>query len=92
MPCRRNSSVCALACVASSLPVPGVCAVIEREGLVLIAQRPPGKLLALKWEFPGGKVEAGETPGKAPVRELHEELGIVVEPQDPGAVWVLSHG
>jgi mutator protein MutT len=60
---------------ASSSPVPVVCAVIEREGLVLVAQRPPHKLLPLKWEFPGGKVEPGEEPIAAIVREIREELG-----------------
>jgi mutator protein MutT len=56
-------------------PVPVVCAVIEREGLVLVAQRPPHKLLPLKWEFPGGKVEPGEESAAAIVREIREELG-----------------
>lgn len=59
-------------------PVPVVCAVIEREGLVLIAQRPPHKLLPLKWEFPGGKVEPGEAVADAIVREIREELGCEV--------------
>jgi 8-oxo-dGTP diphosphatase len=59
----------------SSRPVPVVCAVIEREGCVLIAQRPPHKLMPLKWEFPGGKVEPGEAPASAIVREIAEELG-----------------
>ncbi len=63
---------------AASSPVPVVCAVIERDGRVLVAQRPPGKLLALKWEFPGGKVEPGEDPAAAIVREIHEELGCSV--------------
>lgn len=63
---------------ASSQPVPVVCAVIEREGLVLVAQRPPHKLLPLKWEFPGGKVEPGEDPAAAIVREIREELGCEV--------------
>jgi 8-oxo-dGTP diphosphatase len=53
-----------------------VAAVIERAGLVLIAQRKPTGQHALKWEFPGGKVEPGETPEKALLRELEEELGI----------------
>ena len=57
------------------IPVPVVCAVIERYGLVLLAQRPPHKLLPLKWEFAGGKVEPGEAPAAAVVREIHEELG-----------------
>lgn len=53
-----------------------VAAVIERDGQVLIGQRPAGKRHALKWEFPGGKVEAGESPEIALRRELDEELGI----------------
>ena len=56
-----------------------VAAVIERDGLVLIGQRKPGKWHALRWEFPGGKVEPGETPGCALGRELEEELGIRAE-------------
>jgi 8-oxo-dGTP diphosphatase len=51
-------------------------ALIDVEGRVLLAQRPEGKSLAGLWEFPGGKVEPGETPEAALVRELHEELGI----------------
>jgi 8-oxo-dGTP diphosphatase len=53
-----------------------VAAVIEREGRVLVGQRKPGGQHPLKWEFPGGKVEAGEAPEAALVRELSEELGI----------------
>lgn len=51
---------------------------IDRDGRVLIAQRPEGKQMAGLWEFPGGKVEAGERPEQALVRELKEELGIDV--------------
>lgn len=51
-------------------------ALIDRDGRVLLAQRPEGKSLAGLWEFPGGKVEPGETPEDALIRELHEELGI----------------
>jgi len=55
-----------------------VCAVIERGGSVLLAQRPPDKHLPLKWEFAGGKVEPGEDPAGAIVREIREELGCAV--------------
>ncbi len=51
-------------------------ALIDPEGRVLLAQRPPGKSLAGLWEFPGGKVDPGETPEAALIRELKEELGI----------------
>jgi 8-oxo-dGTP diphosphatase len=51
-------------------------ALIDVDGRVLIAQRPEGKSMAGLWEFPGGKVEEGETPEAALIRELHEELGI----------------
>jgi len=57
-----------------------VAAVIERDGSVLICQRRPGQAHELKWEFPGGKVEQGETPVAALRRELQEELGIEAEP------------
>jgi len=52
------------------------CALVDADRRVLIAQRPEGKELAGLWEFPGGKIEPGETPEEAVVRELREELGI----------------
>jgi 8-oxo-dGTP diphosphatase len=55
------------------------CALIDPDGRVLIAQRPPDKAMAGLWEFPGGKVEPGERPEEALIRELREELGIAVQ-------------
>ncbi len=53
-------------------------ALVDVDNRVLIAQRPPGKSLAGLWEFPGGKLDDGEVPEQALVRELREELGIEV--------------
>jgi 8-oxo-dGTP diphosphatase len=54
------------------------CAIIERNGTVLAAQRSAAMTLPLKWEFPGGKIEPGESPEECLSRELHEELGVSV--------------
>ncbi|CAG1016859.1 dihydroneopterin triphosphate diphosphatase [Anaerolineales bacterium] len=54
------------------------CAIIERDGLVLVAQRSATMSLPLKWEFPGGKIDPGETPEECLRRELVEEMGIHV--------------
>ncbi|MAB14996.1 8-oxo-dGTP diphosphatase MutT [Parvibaculum sp.] len=54
------------------------CALVDADGRVLMAKRPEGKPMAGLWEFPGGKVEAGETPEASLIRELQEELGIDV--------------
>ena len=66
-------------------------ALINDDDEVLLAQRPKGKRLAGKWEFPGGKVEKDESPEEALIRELKEELGIDVEPHDLEPFWFLSH-
>jgi 8-oxo-dGTP diphosphatase len=50
----------------------------DGEGRLLLAQRPPGKSFAGMWEFPGGKIEPGETPEEALRREIHEELGLAL--------------
>ena len=55
------------------------CALIDADKRILIAQRPHGKALAGLWEFPGGKIDPQERPEQALIRELHEELGIVVK-------------
>ncbi len=55
------------------------CALVDTDGRVLIAKRPQGRPMAGLWEFPGGKVEVGETPEAAMIRELAEELGIEVK-------------
>jgi 8-oxo-dGTP diphosphatase len=63
---------------STSLPLVLVvaCALVDTDRRVLLSQRPEGKTLAGLWEFPGGKVDPGETPEQALVRELEEELGI----------------
>ena len=60
--------------------------IIRGDGEVLLAQRPPGKVYAGYWEFPGGKLEPGETPRAALDRELHEELGLTVRRAAPWLV------
>ena len=62
--------------MTKSLLLVAACALVDADGRVLVCQRPPGKQLAGLWEFPGGKVEPGETPEACLIRELDEELGI----------------
>jgi 8-oxo-dGTP diphosphatase len=64
--------------VSVKLVLVAACALIDVDGRVLLAQRPAGKPMAGLWEFPGGKVERGERPEDSLIRELKEELGIVV--------------
>ena len=66
-------------------------ALIDADGRVLITQRPQGKQLAGLWEFPGGKVESGERPEAALIRELAEELGIEVEEACLAPLTFASH-
>jgi 8-oxo-dGTP diphosphatase len=63
----------------AKLVLVAACALIDTDGRVLIAQRPAAKSMAGLWEFPGGKVEAGERPEETVIRELKEELAIVVK-------------
>jgi len=67
------------------------CALLDSEGAVLIAKRPKGRPLAGLWEFPGGKVESGEEPEGALIRELHEELGIEIAKGDLTPLTFASH-
>lgn len=67
-------------------------ALVDADGRVLLAQRPPAKSMAGLWEFPGGKVHAGETPEAALIRELHEELGIDVKESCLAPLTFASHG
>ena len=66
-------------------------ALVDRDGRVLIAKRPEGKAMAGLWEFPGGKVDAGETPEAALIRELDEELGIQVPARCLAPLTFASH-
>ena len=66
-------------------------ALLDADNRVLIAQRPPGKALAGLWEFPGGKVDPGERPEAALIRELDEELGITVEEPCLAPLTFASH-
>lgn len=66
-------------------------ALVDADGRVLLAQRPEGKQLAGLWEFPGGKLEPGERPEEALIRELHEELGITVKAACLAPLTFASH-
>lgn len=67
------------------------CALIDTDMRVLLAQRPDGKSLAGLWEFPGGKLEQGERPEEALIRELNEELGIIVKTDCLAPLTFASH-
>ncbi|MEP3274755.1 MAG: (deoxy)nucleoside triphosphate pyrophosphohydrolase [Stappiaceae bacterium] len=67
------------------------CALIDADGRVLLAQRPVGKTMAGLWEFPGGKVEKGELPEDALIRELNEELSILVKAECLAPLTFASH-
>jgi 8-oxo-dGTP diphosphatase len=77
--------------VSVKIVLVAACALIDPDGRVLLAQRPEGKSMAGLWEFPGGKVEAGERPEDTLIRELHEELGIVVREECLAPLAFASH-
>lgn len=74
-----------------NLVLVAACALVDTDGRVLLAQRPPGKTMAGLWEFPGGKVESGERPEDSLIRELKEELGIVVREACLAPLTFASH-
>jgi 8-oxo-dGTP diphosphatase len=76
------------------MPTPIAIAVVEHEGRFLIGQRPAGVALAGLWEFPGGKIEPGETPEAAAIRECLEETGLTVQPifRYPEQLHDYAHG
>jgi 8-oxo-dGTP diphosphatase len=77
--------------VSTKTVLVAACALVDADGRVLIAQRPEGKPMAGLWEFPGGKVEAGERPEETLIRELKEELGIVVSEPCLAPLTFASH-
>ena len=77
--------------MSAKLVLVAACALIDVDGRVLLAQRPPGKTMAGLWEFPGGKVESGERPEDSLIRELEEELGIIVKEACLAPLTFASH-
>jgi 8-oxo-dGTP diphosphatase len=77
--------------VSAKLVIVAACALVDADGRVLIGERPPGKAMAGLWEFPGGKVESGERPEDTLIRELSEELGIVVNEACLAPLTFASH-
>ena len=87
-------------CFSAAIPAPRAdrpiltvvaVALLDADGRILLAQRPEGKTLAGLWEFPGGKLEAGETPEVALIRELHEELGVDIRASCLAPLTFASH-
>lgn len=76
---------------AAELKIVAACALVDRDGRVLLAQRPEGQTFAGLWEFPGGKLRQGESPEAALVRELAEEIGVSVAAHCLAPVAFASH-
>lgn len=76
---------------AQNLLLVVACALIDADNRILLAQRPEGKSLAGLWEFPGGKLEQGETPEQALIRELSEELSITIKQDCLSPLTFASH-
>jgi 8-oxo-dGTP diphosphatase len=77
--------------VSAEIVLVAACALVDADGRVLLAERPAAKTMAGLWEFPGGKVEKGERPEETLIRELKEELGIVVSEPCLAPLTFASH-
>ena len=77
--------------MSTKIVLVAACALVDADGRVLLAQRPAGKPMAGLWEFPGGKIEAGERPEQTLIRELKEELAIVVKEDCLAPLTFASH-
>ena len=77
--------------MSAKLLLVAACALVDADGRVLIAQRPADKAMAGLWEFPGGKIEDGERPEATLIRELREELGIIVSEACLAPLTFASH-
>ncbi|WP_330168632.1 8-oxo-dGTP diphosphatase MutT [Bartonella grahamii] len=78
-------------CIKSPLLLVVACALLDQNNRVLLTKRPEGKSLAGLWEFPGGKIEQGETPEISLIRELEEELGVYVQANNLHPLTFASH-
>ena len=77
--------------MSAKIVLVAACALVDADGRVLIAQRPEGKMMAGLWEFPGGKIEADERPEQTLIRELREELDIIVSEACLAPLTFASH-